>query len=102
MMTANRRLTLDELRVYRDEILRLAEEHGAYNVRVFGSVARGESSFESDVDFLVAFRTGTSIFDEVGLWQDLQELLGCEVDLSSDDTLTDYVRPHALKDAILL
>jgi predicted nucleotidyltransferase len=102
MKSLKHHLTLNELRLYRDDILQLAEQHGAYNVRVFGSVARGETHSESDIDFLVAFHPGTSIFDEVGLWQDLQELLGCEVDLSSDDTLKDYVRPHVLKDAILL
>lgn len=94
--------TLDELRAMRNEILQLAEKYGAYNVRVFGSVARGAVTPESDVDFLVQFREGISIFNEIGLWLDLKELLQCEVDLSSDDTLKEYVRPSALRDAVPL
>ncbi len=58
----------------REAILKLAQQYGASNVRVFGSVARGEARPGSDVDFLVEFRDGASIFDAVGLWQDLTEL----------------------------
>ncbi|MEO0565901.1 MAG: nucleotidyltransferase domain-containing protein [Chloroflexota bacterium] len=76
--------TLDMLRSRRDEIIALAEKHGAFDVRVFGSVARGVAT-PRDVDLLVAFRDGASIFDQVGLWLDLQDLLGCEVDLVTDD-----------------
>ncbi|MDQ7025711.1 MAG: nucleotidyltransferase family protein [Anaerolineae bacterium] len=76
--------TLDNLRARRAEILALAEQNGAYNVRVFGSVARNETTETSDVDLLVSFRDGTSIFDQVGLWLDLQDLLGCDVDLLTD------------------
>lgn len=76
--------TLNELRQYKDEILRLAEQHGATNLRVFGSVARGESTPESDIDLLVTAKTGVSMFDMVALWLDLQELLGCEVSLITD------------------
>jgi uncharacterized protein len=94
--------TLDELRMVRDDILKLAEKYGAYNVRVFGSVARGDATAESDVDFLVQFREGVSIFDEVGFWLDLKELLQREVNLSSDDTLKEYVRSSALRDAVPL
>ncbi len=53
--------TLDDLRVRRDEIITLAERYGAYNVRVFGSVARGEASADSDVDLLVSFRESASL-----------------------------------------
>lgn len=86
----------------RDAVLRLASEHGAYNVRVFGSVARGEARPDSDVDFLVDFREGVTIFDMIGLWQDLTELLGREVDLSTEKGLKKWVKPHALKDAVSL
>lgn len=78
-------ITLDDLRARRDEILALAERYGAYNVRVFGSVARGEATADSDVDLLVSYRPGTSLWDAVGLWQDMQELLGCEVSLVGED-----------------
>lgn len=95
-------LTLDDLRARRDEILALAEEYGAYNVRVFGSVARGQATAESDVDILISARQGVSIFDLVGLWLDLQDLLGREVSLVTDDAnprREHFVR-RALKDAI--
>ncbi len=95
-------MTLDDLRARRDEILRLAEKHGASNVRVFGSVARGEARPDSDVDFIVSFRPKTSIFDQVGLWQDLQELLGCEIDLIADHPSGGRVMRAALKEAVSL
>ena len=97
-------MTLDDLRARRDEILRLAEKHGASNVRVFGSVARGEARPDSDVDFLVTFREGASLYDLSGLWQDLQELLGCEVSLieETDDPRRERFMRNALGDAVLL
>ncbi len=94
--------TLSELRARRDEILKLAEQHGAYNVRVFGSVARGEATPHSDIDFLVDVKPKTSIFELVGLWLDLKDLLEREVDLSTDEGLRDHIRPNALKDAVAL
>ncbi|HRL13506.1 MAG TPA: nucleotidyltransferase domain-containing protein [Aggregatilineales bacterium] len=86
-MTDNKRApwTLEDLRAYREQILALAEQYGAYDVRVFGSVARGEAEANSDVDFMVKFRSGASLWDAVGLWQDLQALLGCKVSLVSED-----------------
>jgi len=93
---------LEDLRQKRAQILQLAEQHGAYNVRVFGSLARGEASAESDVDLLVSVRPHTSIFDLVGLWLELKDLLGCEVDLSTDEGLKDYMRPHIMRDAVPL
>lgn len=86
----------------REAILELAARYGASQVRVFGSVARGEARPDSDVDFLVSFPPDRSIFDLVGLWLDLTDLLGREVDLSTDTSLKPYVRPHALRDAIPL
>jgi len=65
----------------REAILRLAEKHGAAQLRVFGSVARGDAQDDSDIDFCVQFREGASIFDAVGLWQDLTALLDRKVDL---------------------
>jgi hypothetical protein len=76
--------TLDMLRVHRETILAVAQAHRAYNVRVFGSVARAEAAANSDIDCLVTFQPDTSIFDQVGLWLDLQDLLGYEVDLLID------------------
>jgi predicted nucleotidyltransferase len=69
----------------RDAILTLAARYGAYNVRVFGSVARGEATSNSDVDFLVSFRDNASLYELSGLQQGLQELLGYSVDVVTDD-----------------
>ena len=86
----------------REAILRLADEHGAYNVRVFGSVARGEAGAESDVDVWVSLRRGVSIFSVVGLWQDLSDLLGREVDLVTDGGIDAEFRAAIEKDAVHL
>ena len=82
--TTQQHPTLESLRTRRNEIIALAEQSGVTNVRVFGSVARGDSTSGSDVDFLVTAQKGVSVFDLVGLWQDLQDLLGCEVSLVTD------------------
>ena len=73
--------TLVALRERREEILRIAAARGAYNVRVFGSVARGDARPDSDIDFLVDFEPGRDVLDLSGLWLDLEEALGRSVDL---------------------
>ena len=92
----------DLLKEKREDILRLAEEHGAYNVRVFGSVARGEADEKSDIDLLVDMKEGYSLFDLGGLWEDLKDLLGCQVDVFPVTMLRERIRDRALKDAIPL
>ena len=74
-------LTLDDLRARRDEILRIAARHGAHNVRVFGSVARGQARPDSDIDFLVEFEPERTVLDLSSLILDLQEALGRKVDV---------------------
>jgi len=74
-------LTLGDLRARREEILRIAAARGAHNVRVFGSVARGEARPDSDVDLLVDLDPERTLFDLSGLILDLQETLGREVDV---------------------
>ena len=86
----------------REEILRIAAKHGARNVRVFGSVARGEADEKSDVDFLVEFDAGRSLFDHAGLLVDLRELLGCEVDVVTQKGLRERVRVLVLLEAVPL
>ena len=95
-------LTLQDLRARRDEILKLAQQYGAYNVRVFGSVARAEATPDSDVDLLVNFREGTSLFELSGFWQDLQELLGCDVNLLSENGLKERFRKRIEGDIVPL
>lgn len=80
--TINRRPpTLGELRGRRDEILSLARRYGASNLRVFGSVARGEPDAH-DVDILIDLEAGRSLLDLASLHVELEDLLGCDVDVA--------------------
>ena len=90
--------TLAELRARRAEILELTNSHGARNVRVFGSVAR-EDSERNDVDFLVDMDQDRSLFDMGALLMDLQDLLGCEVDVVTDPGLRKRIRADVLAEA---
>ncbi len=86
----------------RDDILRIASHYGAYNVRIFGSVARGEADEQSDIDFLVNMEQGRSLLDLCGLLIDLEDLLGCKVDVVTEDGLRDRIRNRVLKEAVAL
>jgi hypothetical protein len=86
----------------RDEILRIAAKHGAHNVRVFGSVARGEAGEKSDVDFLVEMESGRSLFDLGGLLIDLENLLGRHVDVVTERGLKPRIRTRVLNEAVAL
>jgi predicted nucleotidyltransferase len=81
--------TLALLRARKADIVRVAEAHGASNVRVFGSVARGTSVPASDIDLLVDFEPGRSLIDQDGLWRDLESLLGRSVGVVSAGGLTE-------------
>ena len=83
----------------REEILQLAAFRGAHNVRVFGSVARGEAREDSDIDLLVDVESGRSLLDVVGLWLDLQELLGRKVDLLTEGGVNHHLRDRILAEA---
>ncbi|HXI41549.1 MAG TPA: nucleotidyltransferase family protein [Bryobacteraceae bacterium] len=96
-------MTLDELRrSKKDQILRIAAIYGASNVRVFGSLARGENSPSSDVDILVDLDPNRSLMDLGGLLMDLQEILPLPVDVATEDMLRPKVRARALLDAVPL
>ena len=86
----------------RDEILRLAARRKAYNVRVFGSVARGEATPDSDVDFLVDFQPDYGLLDHIGLIHDLETLLARKVDVTTEATLKEYLRERIVQSAIPL
>ena len=88
-----------DLRGKRQEILRVAARHGARNVRLFGSAARGEDRPNSDVDLLVEMESGRSLIDLVALGQDLEELLHRKVDVLTDGSVHPAIRPHVLADA---
>ena len=87
------------LNEHRDEILSIAARHGARNVRLFGSVARGDARPDSDIDLLVDLEPGRSLLDHVGLWQDLEELLGRRVDVVVDGGLSPHLEKRILAEA---
>jgi predicted nucleotidyltransferase len=91
--------TDDLLRERREEILRIAARHGARNVRVFGSVARGEAGDESDVDLLVEFEPGRTLLDQPDLVVELEELLGRKVHVVTEGGLYWLLRRRILKEA---
>jgi hypothetical protein len=96
-------MTLQEIRsVRRDEILRLAAKRGARNVRVFGSVARGDNDETSDVDFLVEMEPGRTLFDLSGLLLDLQAALHSPVDVVTENGLRPRLRERILAEAVPL
>lgn len=84
----------------RDAILALAERHGARNVRVFGSAARGTAGDGSDLDLLVELEPGRTLLDHVALKQDLEELLGIEVDVVTEAALHRSMRDRVLAEAV--
>jgi len=83
----------------REEVLRIAAEHGARNVRVFGSAARGEATETSDLDFLVEMEPERSLLDLAALRNDLMDLLGREVDVVTEDSLYWLLRRKILREA---
>ena len=85
----------------RAEILQLARQHGAHSIRVFGSVVRGGNLAGSDVDFLVEFEPGRTLFDLIRLRLDLRDLLGAEVEVVTPASLH-YIRDRVLAEATLL
>ena len=96
-------MTLDQLiEAHREEILRIAARHGAYNVRIFGSTARGNAGPESDVDVLVDLESGRTLFDLGGLLMELQEVLGCSVDVVTESGLNPRIRQRVLDQAVSL
>jgi uncharacterized protein len=87
----------------RSQILSIAEQHGVYNVRVFGSVARGEASIDSDVDFLIDYRLEKiTPWFPAGLMLDLQALLQRKVDIATVDMLKERMRDRILQEAVVL
>lgn len=93
---------LELLRQRRNEILKLASQHGARNVRVFGSAARGEADGDSDIDFLVELEPDRTLFDLGALLMDLQDLLGRKIDIVTDDSIYWLLRRRILKEAVPL
>ena len=95
-------MDVQSLKVKREEILQIAEKHGARTVRIFGSVARGEADVASDLDLLVEMEPGRSLLDLGGLLMELQDLLGCRVDVVTEKGLRERIRDRVLKEAVAL
>ncbi len=96
-------MSLDELiKAKREDILRTAAKYGAFNVRVFGSVARGEADEKSDIDLLVDMEPHRSLLELAGLLIELEELLGHNVDVVTEKGLRDRIRERVLKEAVAL
>ncbi len=95
-------LTLEELKRRRKEIIAIAKRRGAKNIRVFGSVARGDPGPNSDVDLVVEFEPHVSLLDHGGLIEDLQDALGCKVDVISERGMRERLRKHVENEAVTL
>jgi predicted nucleotidyltransferase len=92
----------DLLKEKREEILRIAARNGAGNVRVFGSVVRGEADLASDLDLLVTLEPGTTLLNNAALILELEEPLGCKVDVASDRGLRPRVKERVPSEAVPL
>jgi predicted nucleotidyltransferase len=86
----------------REELLQIAAKHGAHHLRIFGSVARGEARPDSDVDILVELEPGRSLLDHAALMLDLEQVLGCKVDVATLKGLRPHIREQVLKEAVLV
>lgn len=91
--------TLDLLKQRRNEILNFAQKHGVYNVRIFGSVGRGEATPDSDIDLLVDKGPNTGAGFPAGLMLELEEMLGQRVEIVTEKALNRHLRDQVLREA---
>ncbi|MBU4485129.1 nucleotidyltransferase family protein [bacterium] len=84
----------------RADILKIADKYGASNVRVFGSVVKGKTA--NDLDLLISFDVGRSLLDLIAFKQDLEDFLGCKVDVVTERSLNPYIRDEVFKEAVNL
>jgi len=95
-------MSLETLRHLRNEILALASKHGVRNVRVFGSIARGDSRVDSDIDLLVDVEPNRTLLDIIALEQDLEQLLGASVEVLTERGLSPYLARQIVAEAAAL
>lgn len=92
----------EQLQQKREEVLKIAYQHGASRVRVFGSVAKGEDTESSDLDLLVEMEPESDLLDMVAIKQDLEDLLGCQVHVVTEAAVSPYLREKVLQEAVNL
>jgi len=90
------------LKEKRGQIFTIARQYGARNVRIFGSIARGEGKRDSDLDVLVDLEPGRSLLDIIAIKQDLEDLLNTKVDVVTEAAVSPYIREEVLRQAISL
>ena len=95
-------MNLQQLKQYRSAIIKLAEQYRATNIRVFGSVAKGETTENSDIDFLIDPTPEQDLFDVIRLRRALQELLDCDVDIVHSTALHHTIKEEILSSSITL
>jgi len=96
-------MNIDEiLKNKRDEILKISHRYGAKNIRIFGSIVRGEIKEKSDVDFLIELESDRSLLDIIAMRQDLEDLLDCKVDVVTEAAISPYIRDEVLGQVVRL
>ena len=95
-------MEIRELKQKREEVISIAKRNGGRNVRVFGSLVRGDSGVSSDVDFLIELEPGRSLLDIIAIKQELEEFLGLKVDVVTERAVSPYIRNEILSQAISL
>lgn len=96
-------MNLSELRALKPQILAIAAQYGVSNIRVFGSVARGDADADSDVDLLVDMEKGKSLFDFVRCKRAIEETIGATIDLVEDAALSNALMKASIwEDAVVL
>ncbi len=93
-------MNIGEVKAKREDILNIAKKHGAYNIRIFGSVVRGEAKQDSDLDVLIELEPNRSLFDHAALMVELQEIMNCKVDVVTEKGLRARIRENILKEAM--
>ncbi len=94
--------TIDLLQAKRDDVLEVAQHHGVTSIRVFGSVARGDESADSDIDFLVTTGPSVSSWFPAGLILELEQLLGRHIDIVTESGLNPLIRDQVMTEAVAL
>jgi len=95
-------MKIEALKQKRAEIISIAERNGGRKVRIFGSLARGDSGIDSDVDFLIELEPERSLLDIVAIKQDLEDLLQRKVDVVTESAVSPYIRREIVRQAISL